>query len=157
MTRRRAYPADVPRNGGHEVITWSQFDVTGLTETTRTGRVWSVAPAIKGGRSFWVVPDQPDHSEPWVIAVTVIGRRRQIGRADSDQGRFRSTMTGPLPRYRSTGGRVVDQGEVISEAHPDSPTGQLTEQARSRLVQPRVITTPALPSWLYDVLSSVQK
>jgi len=142
-TRRRKYPADVVRDEGHELITWSQFDRSGLIEMQRSGLIWSAAPAIKGGRAYWVVPTDRDHSEPWVIAVTVIGRRRQVGRAGSDQA-----------RYRSTGGRVIDQGEVISEAHPDSPTGLLTELARKRLAWPRAITTPAIPRWMYDVLSS---
>lgn len=139
--RRRKYPPDVERTGGHEPITWSQFDRSGLTETTRTGHIWSAAPAIKGQRSFWVVPTDRMIGEPWVIAVTVISKRRQVGRAISG-------------RYRPTGGRVIDQGEVISEAHPDSPTGQMTATACDRLRWSRVIRTIAIPQYIYNTLST---
>jgi hypothetical protein len=141
--RRRKYPDDVERSIEPEPITWSHFDRSGLVETIRTGHVWSPAPSIKGSRTYWVVPTDHVIGEPSVIAVTVISRRRQIGRAGSDRD-----------RYRSNGGRVIDQGEAISEAHPDSPTGQMSALAMITPHQPRAITVQSLPSWLYKVLSS---
>jgi hypothetical protein len=141
--RRRKYPADVPIHGGHETITWTQFDRSGLTETFRSGWIWSAAPAIKGQRSFWVVPSDHLPGEPWAIVVSVISRRQQIGRAGDDRS-----------RYRSGTGRVIDPGEVISEAHPDSPTGRITAAGHTPDAWRGVITMPVLPGHVYDVLSS---
>lgn len=140
MTRRRKYPPDVEREGGHEPIAWSHFDPTGMVESHRSGWIWSAAPAIKGNRSFWVVPIDRDHSEPWAIVVTVVSRRRQVGRS-------------PNGRYRPTGGRVIDQGELISEAHPDSPTGALTATGRTPDAWTGVIATTPIPAYIYDTLS----
>jgi hypothetical protein len=125
--------------GRPRVIEFTLIEPDGA-EHARKGWAWAPLEHRRKGartwRGFWV---RDTRDQQW-YAVLQPAARTQVGRV-------RGT------RYRPGHGRVVEAGEYFSERHPDSPSGALTQAARTRISLPTVIRVDPLPPHVMGALS----
>lgn len=108
-------------------IEWTQIN-TDATEERRVGEFWCEAPPIGGHKGFWILPEDHRSGEPTAVYVVRAKRRHRVGAVL----RLRK---GVKLYWFARKGRYIDRGEYYTEAHEDSPTGQMTKRGRGSHVR----------------------
>src|SRR4051812_31756858 len=63
----------------HPTLDYIEFGLDGA-ETRRSGYIWGPAPAVAGGRVFWVLNVADGVVVPPTVAVVIASRRHRVGR-----------------------------------------------------------------------------
>jgi hypothetical protein len=140
----------------HPTLDYIEFGLDGA-ETLRSGYIWGPAPAVAGGRVFWVLNVADGVVVPPAVAVVVASRRHRVGWTVYVPTVVRKVRYSDLEytvlggvRWQKGKGRFVDKDEAYTEnATLLSPTGRLIFVPPGR---PTRITMPPLPDGVMDIL-----